>query len=74
MHKGQQWHQAFSVVLPMGPVFALPNVRDITASHAAIKHPIRSAVNLIDVKNAVNDRIITALICSPSFFVDQTGL
>ena len=54
MYLGEQWHQAFGVVLPMGPVFALPNVQVIAAFHAAIRHPIRRMVNLITVKYAVN--------------------
>jgi hypothetical protein len=31
MDLGKQWHQAFSVVLPTGPVFVLPNVQVIAA-------------------------------------------
>ena len=62
MYLGEQWHQAFRVVLPMGPVFALPNVYVIAAFHAAIRHPIRRMVNLITAKNAVNIEIIAAWI------------
>jgi hypothetical protein len=60
MDLGKQWHQAFGVVLPTGPVFALPNVQVIAAFHAVIRHLICRMVKLIAAKNATNNPIITA--------------
>jgi hypothetical protein len=53
MDLGQQWHQAFSLVAPLGPVMVLPNVEVIAAFHAVIRRLNRRRVNLIAAINAV---------------------